>query len=120
MDICHYCNKEVINPVYESYTRSICNFRNKIKFAFHQKCVKRALKEQAVWWENLDANCNDCKNFKHQRSLNKLPNHNKEQYGDRLFPPIGGKGREGICKKYKVIRLVTPQTFQGMGCFIHR
>lgn len=100
MIICHKCKEEVESPVYLSYTKSLSGIKTKKKYPFHKECGEKDIKAQAIWFEKMDANCNDCINFKGSG--------------------WDGKKRIGKCLIKNIDIKCFPNEPIGMECFRHR
>ena len=59
-EICRFCKKGDTDDVYFSYWRAI-------KFPCHTACKAKGVAEEAYECQLIDADCNDCKNFRRGR-----------------------------------------------------
>lgn len=96
-NLCRYCKK----PVGRSEAKIAHSYWNAVQFICHEGCFKEGKSSEAYECQQLDADCNDCRDFKRERNL-----------GNGVF--------EGTCVKYNKPTKAQPNKCTAHKCFTHR
>lgn len=98
-DICRYCRKPGTDDVCFSYWKAF-------RYPCHKLCKKEGARKEAYDCQLIDADCNDCKNFKRGES--------KQIQGTSV------KWFEGDCSKFNRPTKAFANHASSHACFEHR
>lgn len=109
----------------ELFTTYAAHCSVKLELPFTIPCCREhrneIIKNDALFWQNIDANCNDCKYFVRGKMKGIFSDINKETIGGLYTTKAGTKVVfDGRCTKFNVGTFADPKTCTDYKCFENR
>lgn len=123
---CRYCGSEVNEKSESSLTHAYWDFGmngiDSCVFICHKSCKVDGMKREAFECQLIDADCNDCRNYKRgkiaPKTISSYLNNQNGKLVTTIHQPDVYVG--GHCLKFDRPTLAFPNKWTGRECFEHR